>query len=166
MQTAMMLRCVDAAVNGSRGPFDVVDLNAKPEVHCHMLPGNCTNVDAARRFIVDFMASVATPAILLVTPSYDKFPDFDGFVCYKNQRDSAVMVCGYQVKLGRAYPKRDVPFWLTSGWLICGNAPDSFSVKDGWIYLDREAILSFLGYSLEPLCPSEWPEVSEVDEFD
>ena len=44
--------------------------------------------------------------VIVATPTYSKFPDFDGFIIQSDR------ITGYQVKLGRTYPKREKPDWM------------------------------------------------------
>ena len=142
---------------------------ACPSVECRTLPGDCTSLDEARRTIEQLLINQSRPTLLIVLPSYAKFPDFDGFICYRSMGGS-IRIIGYQIKLSRAYPKRDVPTWLECGLLIRGTASSvsstSSSEKTGWKYLSRNEIHSFLGYSLSPLYPDSWPEVVNIDSFD
>lgn len=167
VQTAIMLHSVDAKLNGTSGPFGIVEIGVKPDVLYRQLSGECRTLEDAQDKIQIILSNLSLPTILLVTPTYAKFPDFDGFVCYKNAFGISINT-GYQVKLGRTYPKRDIPSgWLKQGYLIRGNplACSSGQGKVGWTYLKEKDIEYLLGFSLAPLCPNQWP-LPERDDFD
>ena len=84
------------------------------------------------------------PTIIIVALAYSKFADFDLLVCYGD--NSTVLKCdGYQMKLGRSYPKRNVPSYMQRGFLFRGGrAPAGADYrKDKWQYSGFSRIFFF-----------------------
>ena len=42
--------------------------------------------------------------------------------------------------------------------LVRGDAPSKASYQQGWKYMSRDEVKELLGFSLESLIPSQWPE--------
>jgi hypothetical protein len=80
VQSALLLRCIDAKVNGTQGPFNIAELNAKPDVLCITLVVECNTLDKAWTKIIAEIDKMLRTTIVVVTPAYAKFPDYDGFV--------------------------------------------------------------------------------------
>ena len=170
MQVALMVRCADAMVNGTKGPFDIAAADVNPHFECFTLPGECKTLEAAQAKIRDCFSAITRPTIALFTPSYAKFPGYDGFIVYSTPA-SALQIFGYQVKLNRAYPKQEAPDWISSSFLLRGSSPvDSIAgighAQRGWKYLTQAEIINMLGYSFAVLCPDQWPEAPHSDHFD
>jgi hypothetical protein len=72
--------------------------------------------------------------------------------------EPALVVCGYQAKTGRAYPKKDAPPEVTRALLLRGKAPAMGSLRRGWWYMSLDDVQHLLGYSLEPMYPDTWPD--------
>eukprot|EP01033_Poteriospumella_lacustris_P015753 gene15753-11278_t len=166
-ESGLLLRCIDAKVNGTRGPFGIVEINAKPDVLCIALPAEWTTLDGTLAAITARMGGLERATIAIVTSAYSKFPDYDGFVVYRSV-DGSLRVFGYQCKLNRAYPKRDVADdRVEKSFLLRGNAPFPDNMKRGWEYCGKETIIStVLGHSLAPLYPAQWTQPGATDEFD
>jgi hypothetical protein len=166
VRSALLLRCIDAKVNGTRGPFDIVEPYAKPDVLCVTLPGECTTLDLARVKIATEMGKLRRVTVAIFTPAYSKFPDNDGFVAYRSL-EGLVRVFGYQCKLNRANPKHDAALeWVEKAFLLRGNAPSEDNKKRNWEYCGKEFIIKLLGKSLEPLYPANWEPTKTTDEYD
>ena len=109
--------------------------------------------------IADITGPISVPCLLVLFPSYSKFPDIDGFVVYCGMETA--LVYGYQAKTGRAYPKKDAPIEMTKALLLRGKSPVMASLRRGWWdYMSREGVVRLLGYSLEPMYPDTdtWPD--------
>ena len=165
VQVAIVLRMIQAQFTGSTGAFDLIDIDSCPNVSILSLSSQCLSLAAARTEIENEIAKHHGEIVVVATPTYSKFPDFDGFICHRNIAND-VDITGYQVKLGRTYPKHDKPEWIKHAWLIRGRAPSSRSVRKGWHYLDEYSIRDLLGSSLQYMYPSNWPEIPEYDSFD
>jgi hypothetical protein len=158
VQAALMLRCIDAMINGTTGPFDIVEANVFPAVECHTLVGEITTLDQAHAAISAKLNAVQRPTIMLFSCSFADFPDYDGFIAYQGFRDgspSKPRILAYQEKRGREYPKNDAPEcdWIEKSLLLRGKAPTKANQLRGWINLSRTEILHLLGSSLKPLYP-------------
>jgi hypothetical protein len=164
---AILLHCIDAKMNGSRGPFNIAGIDDHPDVINCTLGCEITTVERANQFIDSLLTRCEKSTLLVVTPSYSKFPDYDGIVCYKDVAKQRVLKMGYQVKLGRNLPVREVPDYFEAAHLIRGVAPEAPHTRGKWNYWSREDILGLMGYSLYHLVPSSWPVVPDVhDGFD
>lgn len=168
VQSGLLLHCIDAKVNGTGGPFDIVEWGVKPDVLCIALPAECVTLDGAQTAITARMGRLRRPTIAIVTFAYARFPDYDGLLAYRSVDGSSLRVIGFQCKLNRSYPKRDAPGgWMEKSFLLRGNAPLTADQKRGWEYCSKETIISkVLGHSLSPLYPAHWPQSGATDEFD
>ena len=167
VQAALMLRCIDAMINGTTGPFDIVDRDVFPDVEYHTLVGEITTLELAHAAISTKLNAVKRSTIMLFSCSYADFPDYDGFIAYQGFQDSSPnrrRIFGHQEKLGRAYPKRSAPAgdWIEKSLHLRGIAPAKANQLHGWMYLSREKILHLLGSSLKPLYPAAWPDPPTV----
>lgn len=164
VQASLMLRCMDAMLNGSEGPFEIAEFGVMPDVDFRALVGEITTLEQARTEIECQLTKATRPTIMLFKPKFVSFPEYDGFVGYKAS-DNSIRVIGHQEKLGRAYPKRAVPenSWIERSVHLRGIAPAAANKCRGWEYLDRAAIQDLLGASLKPLYPASWPVPPAVD---
>jgi hypothetical protein len=163
VQLALSLRMIQAQFTGTEGAFNLLPADSKPFVVLFSLSPQCTTVDQAWREMQEEATRYQGSLVLVVTPSYSKFPDFDGFIFCRI--GDQILVYGYQVKLGRCYPKHDIPRWMRRGLLIRGKASVSV-VKRGWVYLNEESIKGMLGYSLQFVYPKDWPAIPVYDQYD
>jgi hypothetical protein len=149
-------------LRGASGPFRISPARIFPEVEC--ISTALPTLRAVLRVIAKVYSTTATATILIVSLGYNKFADFDLLVCYGSVNS---YICdGYQMKLSRTYPKRDIPRGIRSGFLFRGMAPARHNTKRGWEYLSFAEIVDFLGYSLAPLIPSCYGVVPDADDFD
>lgn len=103
--------------------------------------------------------------LLIVMPTYAKFPDYDGFVVYRSNLGH-VVVYGYQCKPERAYPKRVLPQGIRRGLIVRGNVVVPACGARGWEIFGEKEMRALLGYSLGMLYPPTWPSAAENDAFD
>jgi len=167
VQAALILRCIDAMINGTTGPFDIVERDVYPNVENHALVGEITTLDQAHAVISAKLNTVQPSTIMLFSCSYADFPDYDGFIAYQGFQGSSQSrprIFGHQEKQGRAYPKRPAPAgdWIEKSLHLRGNAPAKANQLHGWMYLNRMEILHLLGSSLKPLYPAAWPDPPTV----
>jgi hypothetical protein len=163
VQVAILLRCVGAYFGDNDPPF----LGRGCTVHdieCVTIPKEYQTLDGAHKFIVDCTRAVKVGTVMYISPQFAKFPDYDGFLLYK-ESDSRNRIIGVQIKLLRGYPKNLPPSWMEAAYLIRGGAPVKAFAKEKWQYLNDNEMKSLLGYSLEPLYPSSWPAVPDADDF-
>ena len=104
--------------------------------------------------------------VVIAIPSYATFPDYDGFLCYKQAEDIAPTIIGFQCKQNRTYPKYEVPKGISQAVLLRGNAPSATFVKKKWVYYNEEQVRTVLGWSLRHLFAADWGEVPLNDAFD
>jgi len=179
LQIALAFRCLHQSLIGTKSPFEMYDTVVKPCSLFVTMPGECKTIGDALSWISVRIAEGLTEAdhvLLLVVPSYGKFPDVDGFVATgkKLQGKSSVRVCAYQAKSGRALPKNPLPERspLNRGYLLRGIAAQRRSFHRGWEYVDESGVQELLGHSLSPLYPQKWPhlpdapDVAGADGFD
>jgi len=157
VQIAILLRCI----GHPQGVVDVPFLGrcVVLEISCETIPVEYTTLADVHVFISNGVNSLAVGTILYLTPQYAKFPDYDLFLVYKATNRLT------RVKLIRGYPKHPVPTWIEKAFLIRGNAPERPHLKDEWIYLNKDEMMSLLGVSMAPLYPHTWPNLPQVDDF-
>jgi hypothetical protein len=132
-------------------------------------PGECKTIADALSCIsvrIEEGLTEVDHVLLLVVPSYGKFPDVDGFVATgkKLQGKSSVRVCAYRAECGRALPKNALPERspLTRVYLLRGIAAQRRSFHRGWEYVDKSGVQELLGHSLSPLYPQNWPHLPDA----
>jgi hypothetical protein len=152
LNIAIIFRCLYQSYYGSDSSFLIVPLGTKPTVMCRTIPPEIETFPAVMEYIAEVLYSERTPCLLVLVPSYSKFPDVDGFVVYCGV-ERAPVVYVYQAKTGRAYPKKDA----TKALLLRGKAPAMGSLRRGWGYMSSEGVQQLLGYSLKPMYPDTWP---------
>ena len=161
---ATIFRCLLSQLLGAQGPFEIAPAQSFPHVVYMETPSK--TLPEVFSEIGSRYDGYLAPTILIVTLTYSKFADFDLLVCYGRQQ-GGFRCDGYQMKLGRAYPKRPVPTtYVQRGFLFRGRAPASESRKDSWQYLSEGDVKEFLGYSFSPLIPSQCGNVPETDLFE
>lgn len=157
LNIAIIFRCLYQSYWGSSSPFSMVPSGIEPTVICRTIPHELQTFPHVMAYIAQILGSQCLPCLLVLVPSYSKFPDVDGFVVYC-QNITAPVIYGYQAKTGRAYPKHDAPTEMTKGLLLRGKAPAMGSLRRGWEYMSREGVQRLLGYSLAPMYPEAWPD--------
>lgn len=167
VEIAVILRCLDTSLNGAPGPLGVCGRVGDVTVVCKTMPPQTVTVADAVGCARDLASMNRGPLLVVLTPSYRTFPDFDGFVAFCTGQDDVVMA-GYQVKTGRAYPKRHVSELLCGGgYFIRGRAPQAENEVRGWTYCSSDTIKQLLGYSLQTLYPpAHLPDVPPSDVYD
>jgi hypothetical protein len=146
-----IFRCLLSQLIGAQGPFGIAPEQIFPQVVYMDTPSRI--LSEVLRKIRSRYGKYLVPTVVIVTLAYSKFADFDLLVCYG---EKGKFECdGYQMKLGRAYPKRNVPRGVQRGFLFRGRAPAVDQQKDRWEYLSEEGVRNFLGYSFSPLIPPE-----------
>ena len=170
VRSAVLLRCIDARINGTDGPFSIVPTGSCPVVKYHTLDSNCKTLDGARRVVLTAIASCASPTLLLFTPSFGLFPQFDGIVCFtpgtssKSSKSSkSRRIVAYQCKKGNGTVDVDnaVPKWIERAYLLRGEAPETSPGprnKPKWKYMDEKEMKDLLGHSLSFVYPKDWTE--------
>lgn len=190
IQISLYLRCLDASVNGTWGPFDVahtarISYGPMPVFRHYFLPANVRTLTDAQQEMRRILEAAPVESLYLFHVLYAAFPDFDGFLIYKlynssncnnstaaRKRKAMLRECcrviGYQCKAGRAYPRHDVPPWIHEAKMLRGKSPGSHSEKLKWHYCNAQQVKAMVGYSFQDLLPDEWPEISEStdDNFD
>lgn len=162
VQAALILRCIDAMVNGTVGPFGIAERGVRPDIEYHTLVGEITTLDLAHTAISYKLNAVNRPTILMFSCSCANFPEYDGFIAYRG-RNRKSRIFGYQKKLGRPYPKHPAHGgWIERSLHLRGTAPDKADQQRGWMYLNRKEIEDLLGSSLKPLYPAAWPDPPAV----
>lgn len=174
VQTAILIQALRAKTlfdvdvaecTTATGPFGIVNAFERvTRVEVVLLPGCVVDTESALRHMNAHMYKYQAGTILVATPQFAKFPVLDGFVMFK-QSNREIRTFGYQVKLGRAYPKGKVPTGLEKGFLVRGKAPGSSGSSEEWVYMSDSDIDVLLGASLKSLKPSEWPEQSVEDDL-
>ena len=158
VQIAILLRCIGEPGANIDLPF-LGDCKVSGTI-CVTIPAECESLDQAHSFISNCIRSLATETVAFITPQFAKFPDYDGFLVYKEA------VVGIQIKLTRGYPKHPVPDWISEAFLIRGNVtPATTYVDEKWAYLSKEEMVALLGYSMAPLYPNTWPGQPLFDDF-
>jgi hypothetical protein len=103
-------------------------------------------LEDVQTFVENYYSKIDVPTILVVSLSFNRFPNFDLLVFFNSVNG---LICdGYQMKSGRTAPKRHLPQGLRKGFLFRGWAAD-------WEYLSHDQIKMFLGYSLCPFVVGE-----------
>ncbi len=108
--------------------------------------------------------------ILILIPTYSKFPVLDGLIGHVKQAQQSdelyVVWKGFQNKLSRKCPTKEVPDWITESVLLRGNAPSSTtgSRLARWTYYTESQLKDMLCYSLRPLYRSEFPTIADFDD--
>jgi hypothetical protein len=151
-----------------RGPFDIAGSTGISGVSLKSLPAQGQNAIKTIDEALTLFRSMKLPDshVVIAIPSYAKFPDYDGFLCYKQSEGTAPAIIGFQCNKNRAYPKYAVPKGISQAVLLRGNAPKSTFVKKKWVYYNEEQVRTVLGWSLRHLFAADWGEVPLNDAFD
>jgi hypothetical protein len=174
---AIELRAADAALNEARGPFDIAiqRTSSRMFVKSMDLPLQCESLSQARIYIrnVVWQSFVRKRCeILIFSPLYACFPDYDGFVVFidPNKMESvgaqdadtlfrSTEVIGHQHKLCRVDPANSPPSWIKRSILLRGRVPERENKMRGWEYWNRQQVMDLLGHSLRRLYPENWPQI-------
>lgn len=163
---AIIFRCLYQSFSAGGSPFSIVPSGIKPTVICRTLPSEYNKSFSVKGFIERyFKSSSSFPCVLVLVPSYFKFPEMDGFVVYWDHT-AQPLIYGYQAKTSRRCPIRRCPDWMEKGFLVRVRSPSKGSLRNGWNYMSEEDVLSLLGYSLLPMYPDSWPEYPHAEAFD
>jgi hypothetical protein len=111
------------------------------------LDSEVETVKQAESFIRSEMKVRESGSLILFTPQYGSFPDFDGFLVAKIQ--DQIRVTAFQAKAGDKTPKRKaLPAFINRAILYQGKAPETRRSTTKWSKPVREQVLNFLGPSL------------------
>lgn len=166
VQYAVMMRCVLASNHKAyRGPFDILPANTEVEFLFLTVPGEIVTIEAMIDYVQNKLLEYTGPMLVMVNCQFAKFPTFDGFVWYhapaaSNAVDPAKKIVGYQCKLGKEGTVWEIPPSISKGVLVRGKPADTTFEKEKWVYLAKDTLNDFLGYSLQPLVPANWPEMT------
>ena len=159
VQLAIVMRMIQARAKGSTGAFGLIPAFSCPVVSMMSL-NTLTLEEALEEIQAERLKYHNLDFVIVATPTYSKFPDFDGFIIQKDR------ITGYQVKLGRACPKREKLDWMEAAFLIRGRAPSSTNLMNGWTFASEESVKSLLGCSLRCMYPNSWLDIPLTDSFD
>ena len=165
LNIAIIFRCLYQSYWGSDSPFSIVPSGIKTTVIFRTIPPEYKTPSSVKKFI-EHSSKLSFPSVLVLVPSYSKFPDVDGFVVYCVDPTTKPLIYGYQAKTLRSYPKRNCPEWMEEGFLLRGKSPAMGSLRKGWNYMSHGDVLRLLGYSLAPMYPASWHEYPSTDAFD
>jgi hypothetical protein len=157
---AVSLKALQALLRRTNHPL-VPDVIVK-KVQCLPMPLEYETLKDGQQFINHHVARSSPGDLMIFRSNFEKFPLFDGFVVgIRNDGGSAVS--GYQLKLGRNTPSKDVPQWVNrGGHLVRGlTSGSSSTLPSSWKYYSEEEIKEFVGYSLLPLYPASWTSADE-----
>ena len=163
-----VLRGADGRKFRQHGPFDIAGSKGIAGVSLKNLPAQgesaITTIDEALTFFRSM--KLQDSHVVIAIPTYAKFPDYDGFLCYNRAKGSAPTIIGFQCKKDRAYPKHEVPKGISKAVLLRGNEPSATFAKKKWAYYNEEQVRTVLGWSLRHLFAADWGEVPLDDAFD
>ena len=167
------ISCLDAihspVVDGIQqcGPFNIADRGISGVTYA-TLPGDNHNAIRTIAQAVAYFHGLQMPDrhVLLATPCYAKFPDYDGFLCYGQPDGAPPTIVGFQCKKTRSYPKHPVPPEISRAVLLRGSAPLSNGYKQKWEYYGEERVREVLGWSLRHLFTADWGDAPSSDSFD
>jgi len=159
---ATILRSLYSNLYGTLGPFNLCTINIYPNVKC--ISTDLITLDEVLEVVTNFYSKTETSTILTVSLEYNKFADFDLLVCFGKLNS---YICdGYQMKLNRTYPKRDIPVGIRQGLVFRSKEPAHDKLKSGWRYLSEDEIVQFSGFSLAQLISSCHGDVPDADDFE
>ena len=160
---AIVLRCMHAQSFGTMGPFDMADLNARPELRCLSLPDSYRTLAAAKILIDKEVEKIRQSTFLHVTAIYSKFEIVDGIVVYCNGKAGAgrlIRTQGYLCKDDKTLHVTELK--PVSAKLISdgvklinrqGIENPSAELPEGWQYVTQGEIGGLLGVSLQLALP-------------
>jgi hypothetical protein len=165
VQYAVMMRCIYSCKSrDDSGPFDILpSARKRPEFRFIAVPGEHETVDSLIAYVEGELVHCTDPTLVMVNSQFAGFPTFDGLVWYHDPASSSPVrppIVGYQCKLGRQGTDWNVPDSVREGVLIRGNpAGSTFHKHNKWEYFSDAQVKAFVGSSLEPLVPTNWPKV-------
>lgn len=151
VQFSVLFHCLDAAYNGTVGPFNVAKINSHPEFIHLVLPEEVETLKQALSFIkttLQVSQSTSKDLLLFATFSYAQFPSIDGLIVSQRGLGTPNFY-GYQIKAGKGYPRDEVPDVLTAGILIQGNPPEKRKRTLKWQGMTKSELKKLLGFSLQ-----------------
>ena len=157
---ALLLRCFRATKN-TYNLFDRVPLNPQV-VKFVLLPSNCTTLEGARRELA-VQAGISSSCVVIAYPTATKFPFYDSMLLVRSGDQNKYI--GLQMKLGNEYPaggsqSPNTDEWNGGSFWVRGRATETSGItNNGWVYLTKEELTRFLGYSLGTLYPATWHTV-------
>jgi hypothetical protein len=168
VQSAVFLRCLFSSFTGAAGPLGICKQNERPDIVFLAMTEEYHNIDQVLNFVdkkKNSMRHLPKVYVFVIVFTWAKFPLIDGMLVYWNPLAQVEIqkVVGYQVKLSRAYPKKNVPAGIDSAYLIRGMPFNSNIGR--WKCMEQKSIEDLLGYSLKGLIPSNWPVAPDVDGF-
>jgi len=161
VRAGILINALDASLNsGVRGPFGIAQNLERPAgkltvVH-FTLPEEVRTIEVALKHVKLALSGLGQYVLMVVSFSYGNFPELDGFLWL--QCGSVCRKFGYQAKMRRGYPDTQPPSELDDCFLVRGDAPSKANYQKGWKYMSRDEVKELLGFSLESLIPSQWPE--------
>ena len=161
VRAGILINALDASLNsGVRGPFGIAQNLERPAgkltvVH-FTLPEEVRTIEVALKHVKLALSGLGQYVLMVVSFSYGNFPELDGFLWL--QCGSVCRKFGYQAKMRKGYPGTQPPSELDDCFLVRGDAPSKASYQQGWKYMSRDEVKELLGFSLESLIPSQWPE--------
>ena len=149
---ALLLRCFHATKH-LYDLFDRIPLNCPHLVKFTLLPSTCTTLDGARHVLAE-QAGSSTSCVIIAYPTDAKFPYYDAMLLVRcNGPDRYV---GNVHPAGGSQAPSDAN-WNGGSFWVRGHATEtSGTPSNGWIYLNKEELTRFLGYSLGTLYPANW----------
>jgi hypothetical protein len=162
VQIAVDLRCVDASLNGTNGPFGMVEEFSFPKFFHLNLPYDLSDPNKLEHFVIEKLKRISCKEykqiIVHAIPSNAQFEKYDGFVAIANLKnsnyDSMENIVGYQVKSGEAGSDKESVVGFSESILIRGKAKEQdFSSRRGWIYYSSQKCQELLGCSMQSLYP-------------
>ena len=155
---ALLVRCLDAQLNGESMMFGLCGVKKCVDVSQGKLSYHCASLERAREEIMELVSYTEKPTLLQVTPGHTRFTMFDGFLCFC-ENGKIVRAVAYQAKLSKGREvHKEVPDWIDLAVMINGKAvisPNESQVKK-WIVLSQQEVLDLLGCSLSPFYPAYW----------
>ena len=146
--------CLDAmhspVVDGIQqcGPFNIADRGISNFTYVTPPgdgPAAIRTIPAAMDYFRGY--NLSDRNVLLATPCYAKYTDYDGFLCCGQPDGRPPIVVGFQCKKNRSYTKHPVPDEIFKGVMLRGNAPLSEFHKQKWEYYNEEQVREVLGWS-------------------
>jgi hypothetical protein len=136
--------------------------------------GKVHTVEQAKEFILgaeqDILLDGNVKCFCAVfTPSFAKFPTFDGFISYSES--NRFVRFAYQAKEGKKIPPEPSHElnldWLGHIYHLGGDPPKQIRKFDSkWTRLNLDEILSEMGYSFKHLVPVLYPELASTEELE
>ena len=142
----LILRSSIATHQGGAGPLGICDDGEALGASMSLFKFNSDiqTLKKARR-LINKQLSENINSVIIFTPSYASFPQFDGFVGL-NMKGKQKLI-GYQCNHGKAGSKGNKPSWLHKAILLRGITAEESSKLRGWEYWSFSQTKSLLGES-------------------